>query len=149
MKASKLLYGLVISISLFGIMFIFISQLTKNYGVAVPDGFNQTFQKMTDITEVKGEIYELKNESIPTKNPPKTLIGEAIDIIGKYFERGLKVIRIIPNTIDILKNIFTSGIDSSSNILGITTDPIKTIVILCLVIGIVTFVISTYLKWEI
>lgn len=146
-KASNFLYGLIFVVGVFMVLWGFSAQMMVNYGVPVPNKYNDTFTVLTDRTMIDQTTAELKSATLDEDQPPKTLVGESIDIIGKYFERGLKTVRLVTNTGAIFTSIVDAILDTNVNLFGEATVSLKFIVLSVFIVAIVFLILGALIKW--
>lgn len=156
-KATNLMYSVIIALGVFAMFFTFISPLLINSGVAIPDKHNQTFQAMRDFSEVEDETQSIRdtagfggNETSTSTSLIQRVTGIDIDIVGTYFESGLKIITLVPNTLNILSSIITSGFGSLSSIPGMPIKELKFMVLGILAVAVILgIIVSAYLRKDI
>lgn len=149
-KASDFMYGMIISIGIISVLTIFLSQLFTNYSISVPAEHNDTLNLMSDISSINDYVEEQKEQALSETEKDKTLLGEALDIIGFWFERGVKTLKLIPDILTLFETIINAGINSVSGLLGITTAALRfmavSIVTVFIILGVI---ISALLKKDV
>lgn len=149
-KASKLMYGIIIMLTVMGVLTIFLGQFFVNYGVTIPAAQNETLNLLADSTAIDVYIEEQKQEALSEDEPPSTLLGEALDILGFWFQRGIQTLKLIPKVLTLAETLTTSAITSASGSLGISAIPLRNMIIALLTVFIILGVIvSALLKKDI
>jgi len=149
-KASDFMYGMILSIGILAVITIFLSQLFTNYAVTIPAEHNKTLTLMSNISSVNVYVEEQKEQALSETEKEKTLLGNVLDILGFWFERGVKTLKLIPNILGLFSSIASAGINSASSILGIAAGPLKFIVIsMATVFLIIGVIISAFLKKDV
>lgn len=149
-KASTFMYSIIIIVTVFAVLGGFISSLSLNYNVNIPAQDNKTLNILKNMTAVNVYIHNQTNTGLSEDKTPKTWIGEALDILGLWFERGLATIKLIPNVLTFFEAMFSAAIESSSGLLGTAYQPLKFMVIGLVTVAIIMGVIvSTLLKKDV
>jgi len=149
-KASDFMYGMIISIGIISVLAIFLSQLFTNYAVVVPAEHNKTLTLMGNISSVNVYVEEQKEQALSETEKEKTLIGEVLDILGFWFERGVKTLKLIPDILMLFEGIIGAGISSSSSVLGIAAPVLKFMIVsMATVFIVIGVLISAFLKKDV
>ncbi len=149
LKASNFIIALIIIAGIFTPLFSFIVEFAVNYGVSVPVQYNQTFASIQDKTGINTYTETLKESTYNENEPPKSVIGEAVDILGKYFERGYKTVQLIPSVISLFENMLNDILGTNNIIFGNAGAIIYFIVISIISVGFTFLLISALIKWVI
>lgn len=146
-KPSNLVIGMLIVVAIFSPLFLGLSKLTTNYGVTIPERYNDTFTTLSDMSTMDDYTEELKSSVMNEEEPPKTLIGEAIDILGKYFERGYKTLQLVPKTLGVFTGMVNAILDTNINLFGTATLSLRFLAISIVAMGIVFAIVAVLVKW--
>ena len=146
-KASNFIIALIIITGCFAPLFTYLVVLTNNYGVPVPGAYNQTFQIIQNRTQINQQTAALKSSVLNEEEQSQSFIGEALDILGKYFERGYKSAQILPQTISIFDTMAAEVTSSNNPLFGNTGNILYFIAISIVTVGILALLISALLKW--
>lgn len=147
LKASNFIIGLLLITAIFTPLFMWLSALLNNYGVDVPDKYNNTFTTLSDMSTMDSYTEEYKTSLMNEDEPPKTLIGEAIDIVGKYFERGYKTLQLVPKTLGVFTGMVNGILDSNVNLFGTATLSLKFLATSVVAILLLFGIVSVLVKW--
>lgn len=150
-KVSNFMYGMILTIGIFAVLFGFASKMANNYGVTVPGKYNQTFAVLSNMTPIDDTTETLKETTL-TEDTNQTAsffgrIQERFDISGLFFIRGLKALKVFPNTINIFSNMVDALLDNEVNLFGTATVSLRFIVVSMVIVAIMSLIIAAIVKW--
>jgi len=149
-KISNFMVAMIFSMGVFTIMSIFLGNMLSNYAIVVPSEYNKTWQRYQNTTAIDNYIETQKKGTLQEEGETKTIIDQAADILGLWFERGYKTLKAIPSILGLFEELVSAGLESISSILGIAYKPLQFMIIgsitVLIVIGIL---LSTLVKREV
>ena len=151
MKASELMFGLVLTVGIMAIIGAFFSSTFIINGVTLSPEFNNTITTMKDINSTSRLIYEQKEKALLETNTTtsKNIVSEYLDIVGFWFEKGFVALKLIPKSMELASNMFTVGLESIGGALGIAFEPIRFIVVGLLTLAVLFFIVAVVIKWDV
>ena len=147
-KLSNLTYGLIITVAVFMIFITFNTNLLISSGVAIPSADNQTMMTLTNIKNITDSANTIKGKTFDESQSKNWIEQAYYDIIGKYFEKGLAVIKLIPNMFGLFDDMITS-IFGRIPIFGIALSPLSFLYIIGLLFIIIFAILSIVLGRDI
>lgn len=150
-KLTTFMYGMIISIAVFTVLFSVGSKLIVNYNVPIPAQHNATFVAMTNMTAINEQTADLKAKALKEDvNKTTGFFGqleERFDILGLYFQRGYKTAQIIPRTTNIFFTMVDAILDSNLNLFGIATVSLRFMIMNLVLVAIIGVIIALLVKW--
>ena len=124
MKLSNAIYGMIIMISVIMIFVVFNSNMIVGSGITITSADNATMSTLTNIKNISNDINTIKGK-VTNENEQKSWVEQVYyDLVGKYFEQGLAIVKLIPNTLNLFDSMLTS-IFGRITILGIALTPLS------------------------
>lgn len=149
-KISNFMYAMILTIGVFAIMAGFLGQFFTNYNIALPAKYNETIDAFKNASAINVYVEQQKTDSLAEDSGQKSILGEAADILGFWFERGYSALKASKNIVELFTSLVGLGIESLSGFIGISAAPLKFILISLVVVAIVVGVIlSTLVKREV
>lgn len=147
--AVKYLSGIILVLGVVTVLAVFTSTFLVKYGVSIPAEHNETFQTLSDTASFVSFSEEIKNSALNEDEEDQTFFSEIVDLIGKWFQRGLQIVRLIPNSMNLFNSMSEALVNSNTPFLGIAAEPIKFIITnILVIIVIVGILISAYIKYQ-
>lgn len=150
-RLTNFVYGMIIAIGCFAVLFGFASKIMNNYAVPIPEKYNKTFIQLSNMTGIDEQTEELKEITFKEDpNATSTFFGrleEKFDILGLYFTRGYKGIMIFPRTIGIFTGMVNAILDSNVNLFGTATISLRFIILSLVIVAAIGVIISVLVKW--
>lgn len=148
-ELSKIVYAMIAIVAVFAILFTWQSNLIVSYNKELPNEYNETFQLMSNMKNISDQVGDYKELALSESNEDASPFSQFVDIIGKYFERGVKIIQLVPNMLNLIDTMLQSILGSNVNLLGIAVTPLNFLVIIGLT-AIITFaIISILLRYNV
>jgi len=129
-KITNFIIALILVGVAIGIITLFLSDINQNYQTNLDSTDLVTYNQLNNITQLTEDIESAANDQ-----------GEntgVLDIIGNYFSRGYKALRLAGSSIDIFDSMSNTAIDQAG--LGVTGGLLKTaissIVLVLIIIGV-------------
>lgn len=150
-KLSNFVYGMIIVIGVFAVLFSFASKTVVNYGVPVPTKYNQSFIALSNMTAIDEQTTELKEATF--KEDPNATSGffgrleEKFDILGLFFTRGYKAVMIFPRTIGVFNSMVNVILDSNVNLFGTATVSLRFMITSLVIVAMISVIIAVLVKW--
>lgn len=142
---------MILVVGIFGVLWGFNAKLMQNYGVSVPQQYNETFQIITDTSGIDNTTAELKSLAFKDDvNRSTSFFGrleERFDILGLYFKLGYETISLTPKSIKIFVLMSDSVLDSNTNLLGTATRSIRFMIISAILVAFIFLLIAVAVKW--
>ena len=150
-KLSSFMYGMILSVGLFAILSVVLGQLFVNYAVPLTSGYNTTFAALANTTGVASIVEEQKAATLTEgSNAPKSLVGQAFDILGFWFERGFAALKGVGNSIGLFYTITDVSLNSLTQYLGFSIEPLRFMIGALIVVAItIGIILSTLVKREV
>lgn len=150
-KLSNFMYGMIIVIGIFAVLFSFASKAVTNYGVPVPDKYNESFIALSNMTVIDEQTNELKETAFKEdSNSSSSFFGrleEKFDILGLFYIKGYKAVMIFPRTISIFNTMVNVILDSNVNLFGTATVSLRFIITSLVMVAIISVILSILTKW--
>lgn len=149
-KLSDFMYGMIITIGVFAVLFAFTSKLVVNYGVSVPSNYNKTFMALSNMTPIESQTNELKTEALQENGSSSGFFGriqDRFDISGLFFIRGLRALNVFPKTINVFTNMVDMILDNDVNLFGTATVSIRFIVVSLVIVALISVIVAALVKW--
>lgn len=143
-KLSYLTYGLVISVAVLMIFVTFNSNLLVNSNIPISSADNNTMRILTNMKNITDSANTIKGKTLDEQQDKSFFEQAYYDLIGKYFERGLAVAKLIPNMLNLFDNMLVS-IFGRITILGIALSPLSFLLTMLLVFAIIFAILSIVL----
>lgn len=147
-KLSSLTYGLIISVAILMIFVTFNSNLLVNSNIPISSADNQTMLILTNMKNITDSANAIKGKTLDEQQDKNYFEQAYYDLIGKYFERGLAVAKLIPNMLKLFDNMLIS-IFGRITILGIALSPLSFLLTMLLLFAILFAILSIVLGREI
>ena len=152
-RLSDFIYGMIIVVGVMSVFFGFASITMNQYGVTVPDKYNETFQVLSNMTAIDDQTQAFKETTLDEdENKTSSWLGslaDKADIIGNYFSQGYRTVRLVPDTVDVFNGMVDASLDTNVNMYGSATTSLRFIVtslaLMFLVIGIASLLLKWYL----
>lgn len=150
MKASRFMFGVIISITILAIMGSFVSTMVINYDKELPDKFNSSLQTMKETDQISSELSVQKektlNEDASTEGDDG---GGFFDIVGFWLSNGIRAVKSTKTSFSLFSSMMTDGLDASSEALGIAYEPLRFMIASLLIIAITFIIMSALIKKDI
>lgn len=151
MKLSNFVYSMIIIIGVFGVFFGFASKLVNNYDVDVPEKYNQSFIALSNMTAIDEHTEAIKEVTLAEDpNATSSFFGrleEKFDIIGLYFTKGYKGVKIFPRTIKVFNGMVSAILDTNVNLFGTATISLRFMVTSLVLVAVLSLIIGILVKW--
>lgn len=150
MKISNFVYGMIISVGIFTVFFIFAADTLLNYGVTIPEQYNTTFTKLSNMSAMDDQTLAIKEATLrEDANATSGFFGRLevlSDILGIYYSRGYQAVTLVPNTVDVALDMSNSVLDTN-NLWGTAGPALRFIVTSLIIVAVMFLIISILVKW--
>lgn len=148
-KLTSFMYGLILSVGLFGIMLAFLFNGAISYNKIIPSSDNKTLSALAEIQNLSSTINEQKTNALNEANSQRSIVSEFLDIVGFWFEKGWNTVKLMAKSVNLAGSYGALAMDSIKGTLGIAYAPLRFIVDNLIIISIIIGVlIAVLVKWE-
>lgn len=148
-RLSTFVYGIMISVAIVSIFLTASIKLMDNYNTNIPTEYNDSFTTISDFSTIEDNTQDLKESVLSESETSKIpIIGDALDVLGKYFEAGVKSARLVASYLNVFETLATETLDKNAQFLGSAYAPIKALIISLVAVLILFLLIGVYLRYK-